>query len=234
MKALIAMIFLIFTSCDNVSRTYHFNDYIKDNIFLICTDVFPAKTEYESTWSDQGDGSIRLLERKRTIHPCFGNEYLSETFYKKCLQGQVFRSSENDCRGIGTAPSWGAIKLQFCSSNDAACETASFNGSSWGNPNPVKSPAEHSCNVDSTSRKLWIMLSSSYIDKEYIQLAPDIPNGINDFFWRGGLGLMEGDTSEREVLRFIEYGSTEYINGKDKFLKNSTQYVLCQTLEHRL
>lgn len=234
MRKLLLLIILILNECDDMNRNYHFNDYIKDNIFLICTDGFPSRTESANTWKDQGDGSIRVLTKVKIIHPCFGGEYTTETFYKKCLQGQVFRPSQNDCKGTGTAPYWGAMLFQFCPSNDTACEKPKFNGDSWGNPNPVISPAEHSCSVDSTGGKSWAMIDSYYLNKEYVQMAPDIPTGISDFIWRGGLDLMQGDTSERTVFRFLEFGSTAYINGSDSFLKNTFHYVLCSVPEHRL
>jgi len=61
-------------------------------------------TSYEV--SDLQDGSLRF----KIMGECAAIYY-----YKKCLQGQVYRKTENDCKGIGDASNlYGAQELRMC------------------------------------------------------------------------------------------------------------------------
>ena len=56
----------------------------------------------------------------------YGSSYLGKDSYsfflKKCFQGQVYRSSFNDCKGTGdSSNNYGAQLLQFCDKNDGSC-----------------------------------------------------------------------------------------------------------------
>lgn len=56
----------------------------------------------------------------------YGSSYLGKDSYsfflKKCFQGQIYRSSFNDCKGTGDASNnYGAQLLQFCDKTDVSC-----------------------------------------------------------------------------------------------------------------
>lgn len=72
-------------------------------------------------------------------------------YIKKCLQGQVYRTAENDCKGTGNVTnSWGAQKFQWCSAIDDSCLNSSKDGY-----DKIKSPAGASCTNDSLLNKSW-------------------------------------------------------------------------------
>jgi hypothetical protein len=59
--------------------------------------------------SDLQDGRLRLS----ILGECAAIYY-----YKKCLQGQVFRKIENDCKGVGDISNlYGALQLRMCVEN---------------------------------------------------------------------------------------------------------------------
>lgn len=68
---------------------------------------------------------------------------------RRCLIGQIYRSAENDCKGTGTKENrWGALYLQWCPTNDTACEKN-------GVADPAVSPAAKACDQDTTAGKKW-------------------------------------------------------------------------------
>lgn len=94
---------------------------------------------------------------------------------KKCLQGQVYRKEQNDCKGAGTAANyWNAQKFQWCSTNISTCTDS-------------ESPARTSCLNDTTVGRKWTEPSGfvySKDTKDYFKQRPDeIPFGPTDYYW---------------------------------------------------
>ena len=198
---------------------------------FFCIEAQPLNTQIIDTWTDQNDGTIRRLTKKKDTHPCFGFEFYTETFFKKCLQGQVFRKEYNDCKGISTSPYWGAQTLQFCNNNDFSCQKATQYDAQgnplWGLPDHSVSPAGISCSNDFTSNKIWKMAETSFVRESNTNIIPDFPKTETDFIWYGGISPLWEDESLHRAFLFYPYG-------ENYFLKNSFQYVLCVTEEKKL
>jgi len=144
-----------------------------------------GSSESRAQLEDLLDGTIKETVTSTTTNPCSG-PVTTQTFYyiKKCVQGQIFRSAQNDCRGAGTLGSnWNAVTLQYCPTNDFACETDfPFGAGSlayWrANAN---SPAQASCYSDTTAGRSWRLLPPLYpqypgtITSDMLPLFPDLP-----------------------------------------------------------
>jgi len=168
------------------------SDAPEDDSFYILAFCLGTTTAVSSD-SDLGDGTIRRVDTITNISPCWGERISYGTIYfKKCLQGQVYRSSTNDCRGAGNVSDlWGAQQLQFCpvSSYDSACLT--FNPNTEIAPkgiDPTASPAAISCAGDTTGGKSWKLMGHagtyySPTDINLLAFNPDLPTGIANQFW---------------------------------------------------
>jgi len=201
---------IIFSHCDSqlpIVGKKKENSSLFDKIFGNCFALEFGNQHYKSNRiQDNRDGTISLVE-VTAGSTCqilgLGNRDTIKAIYyiKKCIQGQVYRSTQNDCKGTGTAENyWGAQKFQFCSENGKCDETTS--------------PAYLACSNDNNLNRAFILnnLSNSQnaiLIYNYFATRPDeIPN---DFFWLSGL----------EKINFyiqkltITYQQTEY------------NYVLC-------
>jgi hypothetical protein len=77
---------------------------------------------------------------------------------KKCLQGQVYREVESDCKGTGNPSNlWGAQVYKYCPENNTSCETENITdyGVTLYYAGPVKSPAAGSCNAETVAGMKW-------------------------------------------------------------------------------
>ena len=97
---------------------------------------------------DMMDGTVKAEEEGSTNY-----------YYKKCLQGQVYRQVENDCQGTGSeSDNYGAVQLQYCDAADNSCNgnenynSLNGNGNLDGNGN---SEAYKSCYTDTTLGRDW-------------------------------------------------------------------------------
>ncbi len=100
----------------------------------------------------------------------------SRAYMKKCLQGQVYRQAQNDCKGTGTAANYyGAQKLQFCPTNVSTCGDLS--------------PAKISCLNDTTGGVTRDGSFSNFVSyyseiKSYFKGRTDeIPSAKTDYYW---------------------------------------------------
>ncbi len=117
-----------------------------DSILLYGTWYILTYTVLTRSLSDNKDGTTTL-----TTTNAFG-QVVSRGLFKRCAQGQVYRALPvNDCRGSGTAADgYGAAKLQWCSTDDLACNpnwAAHVSGS--------MSEIYVSCTGDSTAGASW-------------------------------------------------------------------------------
>ena len=177
---------------------------------------------------DNGDGTISLVEvvaggtcRFTAFGRAFGRQEVVTPIYyiKKCIQGQVYRQAQNDCKGTGTAANYyGAQKFQWCPTNDRSCEKLDSSGNFV--IDETKSPAALTCKSDSFLGKQWSVTPGVSRDfQNFYERSDELPLGNFDFFWatntywpvdlqHASALLMNSDTSQ-------------------SFLKNQFNYVLC-------
>ncbi len=104
---------------------------------------------------DNNNGTLNYTYRLIETNGWIGNRTLVEKtiLIRRCLIGQVYRQAQNDCQGNGTkATVWGASRLQWCPTNDRACEID-------GKADPTKSPAAKACADDTFLSKKWMLPS---------------------------------------------------------------------------
>ena len=144
---------------------------------------------------------------------------------KKCLQGQVYRSAENDCRGVGSsADGWGASKLQYCSTDTSACNPAG-QYPNYGTEYVYGQNSEIyvSCSNDTTAGLTWYPLSvSSYGTLNYARHNSDLPSDIST------TGIWEPSqySYSYAVYAYQASGSTAFRTTGYTF-KTSRKYTLC-------
>lgn len=120
----------------------------KGAIILTLGDILRKANEITYTYdvTDQMDGSVMLQETS-------SKGDVKTYYYKKCLQGQVYRQTENDCMGTGNETDlYGAVKLQYCDKADNSCNGGEDKGILDGNG---KSEAYKSCDSDTTLGRKW-------------------------------------------------------------------------------
>lgn len=94
---------------------------------------------------DMEDGTVKSL-----VSISDSDNYF---YFKKCLQGQVYRESENDCKGTGSEDdNYGAVQLQYCDTADNSCNGGENEDVLDGSGN---SEAYDSCNSDTFLNKDW-------------------------------------------------------------------------------
>ncbi len=91
----------------------------------------------------------------------------------KCIQGQVYRKEQNDCKGAGSAANyWNAQKYQLCTTNVSTC----------GNLSPVRL----ACNSNSTSSIFYFMSIFQEMRNLFKSRPDEIPSGTGDYYWDYG------------------------------------------------
>ena len=156
---------------------------------------------------------------------------LESYVYKKCLQGQVYRTTENDCRGAGSeANLWNASLLQYCSTEDNACNPMDkFIQGSDDYVFGSNSQIYVSCDSDTTAGLKWYPVNGFgkvgfLYDSDMLKtIFPDIPwdNSIN--IWLANSKI--GDSSQAGYSSFPR--KIEYINSYD--FKKAKKYTFCGT-----
>ncbi len=136
---------------------------------------------------DNNDGTVALVSYSSLgadfCPPPFGKtESINVKYYiKKCIQGQVYRQAQNDCKGTGTAANYyGAQKLQMCPTTSTCIDS--------------DSPAMISCINDTTAGKAWkpggfesganIKIVSNFLKSR----QDEIPATSTDYYWSQILG----------------------------------------------
>jgi len=82
--------------------------------------------------NDNGDGTIQLILKSKGSN--FDGTCHTSILYKKCVQGQIYRKTENDCKGGGDESNNYNAKLFTGESNSQeykTCSSDNFNGKSW-------------------------------------------------------------------------------------------------------
>lgn len=202
----------------------------------ICT----PNSEQRNVFTDMKDGTIRYqkvsvyLENHcgkfgELFHPNTQDTVHSTFYIKKCLQGQVYRSAENDCRGTGSSPEWGAVKYQFCPTNDRSCDMTAKddNGRDIYVADPTKSPAAKACADDTTAGKSWYLpMGNVILIDNFLRYSSEIITGTSNLYWinrayyndKSSTWYIDSSDGSRKYL------SNTYIN------KNEYAYVLCTSI----
>jgi len=135
-----------------------------------------SHSTYSISFSDLGDGTVRVTTNYN------GNTYY--TYLKKCMQGQTFRSAQNDCRGAGTSGNnWNAQTFQYCATQDYACQNPA---TAAGSADTALSPAANSCATDTLLSRSWTvanLINWYYYTKTLLPYYPDLPTGSSNQFW---------------------------------------------------
>ena len=167
------------------------DDSWKMMIMPVLLTVCNGPDVFSTVFTDLQDGTIKREERYDFYGGCNNetHEIRSVVYIKKCLQGQVYRSAQNDCQGTGTSPDWGAVKYQFCPTNDRACDmiVQDEDGYDIYVADPTKSPAAMSCAGDTTARKSWRMpaiFGDLNFPVDIRPYFPEIPYGSSNLIWK--------------------------------------------------
>jgi|JI10StandDraft_1071094.scaffolds.fasta_scaffold118727_3 hypothetical protein len=216
--SILLMSIIVFSQCDSnlpIIGKKKKEDPV-GNLFALCFQLELGSNYNKSNRiQDNGDGTISLVEviaggtcQFSAFGRAFGRHEGVTPRYtiKKCIQGQVYRQAQNDCKGTGTAANyWGAQKLQACPTNDTACDD------SIGKQSKTLSPARASCINDKTAGQSWDNEYSFSVGKEYnlskylSNRADELPVSDTDYYWSfgfgagniygGGVGAQSKDTS---------------------------------------
>ena len=177
-------------------------------------------TKEEGKVVDNRDGTLTYTYTLIQTNGWLGNRILNQRtiLIRRCLIGQVYRQTQNDCQGAGTKETvWGASQLQWCPTNDRSCEKD-------GKADPTISPAAKACAEDKFVGKKWRMVNlADNLGKIFpllsIQMINDLKN-INDFrspkFW-----LEESPSEERAW-------TINSVSGTPSENKNTLFPVLCK------
>lgn len=214
MKYLIIIVFTVSVNCFLPSQTQTKSEKAQDRwttLYVYCFAMYNAWTRV-TTVTDNKDGTVRILVEG--VNPCGGRKFASETFLKKCIQGQVYRQSQNDCKGTGTAADYyGAQKFQWCSTNDESCNAS---GSTY-SVDVNKSPAAISCEKEITGNKKWSLLTAfDTIEQRYLNEFIKREEFPDDAYW-----TYLGDTLTADAV-YLSNIKVRTERSKDSFL-----YVLC-------
>ncbi len=150
---LFILVCIIFFNCDSSKKKKPSLPPGFDYIIFLGT--FAWGTKEEGIVVDNKNGTLNYTYKLIQTNPYFGNRVLVDKtiLIRRCLIGQVFRQTENDCQGTGTKETvWGASRLQWCPTNDRSCEID-------GKADPTKSPAAKACADDTFLNKKWMLPS---------------------------------------------------------------------------
>ncbi len=182
---------------------------------------------------DNGNGTLSIVDiltgTNSPACPWFNSGRLVANVYftiKKCVQGQVFRQSQNDCKGIGTAANnYGAIKFQWCETNDLSCTKLDSKGKRV--IDSTKSPAGKSCATEG-----FILVTAFYNDfrnpklrEQLLTMLTDAPKTENDYYWTEDPSFIQLSS---DIVNY-EQSAYRLKNPSNNFNLNSSHYIFCGT-----
>ena len=180
-------------------------------------------TDESYVLSDNHDGTVSLHHKDG-----FG-DIMHTHLYKKCLQGQVYRSAENDCRGAGTqADLWNASLLQYCNADDNTCNpTGQYVAGENKYVHGVNSQIWVSCDADTTNGLKWYpahgVVTELFYNNALGSVYPDLPWNSNVGIWSAFLYYLDNSKARFYTLPYDKYSTA------DPELKTAQKYVLCGT-----
>ncbi|MCB1194140.1 MAG: hypothetical protein H7A23_11120 [Leptospiraceae bacterium] len=239
MKLIFIIFIFFFLHCGNSGPTKETKLFW---LYMLCGGS-KESTRIEPEYTDLKNGMILYTSKyiNHSANICVG-DYVPEVldsvhhvYYKKCVQGQVYREEQNDCKGTGDASNYyGAEKFPFCDTNDSSCQSDSNEA------DPFLSPAAQTCYYDGFQGKTWKMFDGNqnaayyedsytellidYIPRETFQeLFPDLPIGDSVYYW--DLNSASSTTAYRYTIN--SSGELSY----DKENNTSSYYVICVSEE---
>lgn len=224
---ILLMSIIVFSQCDNlpvIGKSNSEKESIYSKITLMCFFVRLGGGPHGYKVIDNNDGTVSLVSYSSMgseyCPPPFGKTESTSVIYyiKKCIQGQVYRQAQNDCKGTGTAANyWGAQKFQWCTANDDSCIKlyGTVKGIDYS-----KSPAGISCNTDiSTPIKSFGLFLPSFAREFNLKgLYADSPNSSTDYYWSVDIA---------NVLANSEVIAENFDFKQESFAKTDFNYVLC-------
>lgn len=151
-----------------------------------------------------------------TVRVSFNGD--SYVFYKKCLQGQVYREEENDCKGTGSETDfYGAVQLQYCDTADNSCDSGYYLDGS-GN-----SEAYNSCDSDYTLGLRWKVLR--YFSEKIFKSKTG--KNIYYYMFNTELKVWEASSESDKLAQCTDFPNVT--NCEDT--KTNSNYVLCRSSE---
>ena len=210
------------------SNIHKAKEFVNDYGSLGCF-IYVDQIKYNAV-EDNKDGTLSLVQYSGTSSPlCIFNVGSKPNVtrsvqgtLKKCIQGQVYRQAQNDCKGTGTAANYyGAQKFQWCLVNDRSCEKLDGN-SSYVLDN-TKSPAAMSCASETILNKAWGIYSLDFIEQfgDTFKDITEIPSSDSDYYWSTevGYGLVQSGSYDAHAYNWKFKGG--------HFLMTTANYVLC-------
>lgn len=207
--------FLIFNcSGDDGDRTYSNN--ILNGFYATLINTHFHNTKTTSFFQDNKDGTITFTTKIDYVNR-EGTVSIETKKYRKCLEGQVFRSDLNDCMGLGDSTSYfNAQTYQYCNQNNLSCnQTIKEDGSILINSfltGSGNSEVYTACSRHNNQTETWKATAKTPTDHpEFKNFFPSYESEL-EYWSTNSLGLSN-----------IE--KAYYNNGTD--FKVSKKYVLC-------
>jgi hypothetical protein len=191
---------------------------------------------YKQTITDNQNGTLTLSNVEYEDYLGKRVSDKKEVLYQRCLQGQVYRITQNDCQGTGTkATAWGAQLYQWCPTNDRSCEDSN------GNAISPASPAAKACADSNFQGKKWELHSYEDINFQGYRTSGHYPP-LRDIFYSKLLNDSYNQIFQDYLSNNILYGVwykvsvsydtqktwVDYSSSVDSSNKNKTYYTLCK------
>ncbi len=216
----------------------------RNSIFLIlavtlvnCGEEITRQNKFGLTEEDQK--SIIMGFVMNTTYSNTGNGTVLDSSlgveWKKCTQGQTFRSAGNDCQGTVSATyipvnaqTYGAELKTYCNVNGHDCNSLSLPPTLKSPINNVTSEAYSSCADDRTAGQSdWRV--PTYLELKKLaasgqnMLTTFFPNTVDEYYWSSWSD--ENDVTGK-TAKAISFSGTNFGNEKS-FNKDTRFYVRC-------
>ncbi|MBI39232.1 MAG: hypothetical protein CMF59_06510 [Leptospiraceae bacterium] len=249
---LVALGIIIFTDCRALGTSEQAAAEAEATEFMALLQVVGPLSRTNSyanvippQYTDMEDGTIKrehFLETCDRSGNCTYSNAYPVIYIKKCLYGQVYRPAENDCKGTGNSGNfYGALKVQFCATDDTSCEDPKGYATS-------ASPAYQVCDADTTAGREWTL---PIISAEYHPDKVWNPNQSNSYpqklvsenFLALATGVQEGySNSMWHNVQVDGTGTSMFFSGNEAVVtpdvqvreRNFYSFVLCTSVEESL
>lgn len=217
MKIFIIIILLFLVKCEdkNIDDKANINQVKYGILFSVISDYKETTLNY----IDNKDGTVSVHSIRKTN----GEDLGQVALFKKCLQGQVYRQTENDCKGTGSeSDNYGALKLQFCDKLDMSCNSVQPTNTLVGVLNGSNSEIYQSCGLENFFKKNWKVITRSHfsVDFDMNKINSTIMDGTE--IWT--------DSGLYDSLKYaytIKWNQDYYTSD----LKTNRHYLLCSEKE---
>lgn len=226
MKALILLFLLLSCTPPWVEE----NDKKANQNYVFIALFMGLSEQRNYSLTDNNDGTLAF-----SVKNGFGGLLRSYTI-KKCLQGQVYRSAQNDCQGAGTsANGWNASLLNYCGTNDDGCNpTGQFVPNVKSYVYGANSQIYTSCNNDTTKSLSWYVLNLyrgvAFSQDDVIQLFKEnLYQNVNNSLPTDleNTGLWTASSYYTQSATFVKKNNSLFDRNESD--KTILKYSLCST-----